>query len=124
MKKGQKIRIIESGQVGTIVDSTFFVLKGRQQVMYQVEVPGQKGEACWFPAGKLGKTTEKCHVLIKDDVGRESTMEVLMDYEAKNFDCELVIDKAPIVSAMRHLVKALVVGLETICNAKFSITNE
>ncbi|MBQ8223960.1 MAG: hypothetical protein IJZ86_01155 [Bacteroides sp.] len=112
MKKGQKVRVIENGKVGTIVDSTFFVLKGMKKVMYQVQIAGQKKEACWYPAEKLGGVVEECTAVVTDESGKGIAFTFKKNYSTKNIDVECSMDTAPETGVLYDVMKFMLIGIK------------
>lgn len=79
MKKGQKIRILKDNSVGTIADSTFFILAGKKQVRYEVRKKGEN-DGRWYPAEELAPVVEQLKVTVDGSNGQQFFADLAIDW--------------------------------------------
>lgn len=79
MKKGQRVRILRTNEIGTIADSEFFKLNGQKHIRYRV-VTRTNRQGCWYPAEQLGDVMERATVTIRNEDGRELILSVTRNY--------------------------------------------
>lgn len=79
MKKGQKIRILKDNSVGTIADSTFFILAGKKQVRYEVRKKGEN-DGRWYPAEELAPVVEQLKITVDGSNGQQFFADLAIDW--------------------------------------------
>lgn len=83
MRKGQRVRVLRTGDLGTVVDKTLIRKKGNVGVYCRVKLDKTPDLDTWFFADQLGATKETCTVTFKSNDGREMVMHVEMQHDAK-----------------------------------------
>lgn len=83
MKKGQRVRVLRTGELGTVVDKTLIRKKGNVGVYCRAKLDKTPDLDTWFFADQLGATKETCTVTFKSSDGREMVMHVETQLNAK-----------------------------------------
>lgn len=83
MRKGQRVRVLRTGELGTVVDKTLIRKKGNVGVYCRVKLDKTPDLDTWFFADQLGTTKETCTVTFKSNDGREMVMHVETQLNAK-----------------------------------------
>lgn len=83
MRKGQRVRVLRTGELGTVVDKTLIRKKGNVGVYCRVKLDKTPELDTWFFADQLGATKETCTVTFKSNDGREMVMHVETQHEPK-----------------------------------------
>lgn len=81
MKKGQRIRILKTGELGTIADQVIMNKGGRRRVYCQVRLDDHPQLDRWYYADQLGDTVERCTVTFRNDRNQELIFDCRHDYE-------------------------------------------
>lgn len=89
MKKGQRIRILKTGELGTIADQAIITKNGKRRVYCQVRMDSNPQLDRWYYADQLGNTIEKCTVTFKDDRHQELIFEILRDYSEEKLSIKM-----------------------------------
>lgn len=76
MKKGTKVRVLANNKVGTVADSTFFVLGCRKHIRVAVKFDDMP-EAVWYKKEELGRP----EVHVKITFAHENGEELYLDYK-------------------------------------------
>ena len=66
MKKGQRIRVLKTGELGTVADRELIRRGGRVSQYVQVRLDSRPTEDRWYKAEELGDTRQKCRVTFDD----------------------------------------------------------
>lgn len=83
MKKGQRIRVLKTGELGTVADRELIRRGGRVSQYVQVRLDSRPTEDRWYKAEELGDTRQKCRVTF-DDGRQRLFLDVDYDYEREN----------------------------------------
>lgn len=80
MKKGQRIRVLKTGELGTVADCELIRRGGRVCQYVQVRLDSRPTEDRWYKAEELGDTRQKCRVTF-DDGRQRLYLDVDYDYD-------------------------------------------
>lgn len=83
MKKGQRIRVLRTGELGTVVDKRLNRIGGTVRVYCKVKLDNSPQVDRWLFDDELGATKETCTVTLKPGDGREMVMHVETQHEQK-----------------------------------------
>lgn len=83
MRKGQRVRVLRTGELGTVVDKTLIRKNGNVRIYCRVKLDKTPYLDTWFFADQLGATKETCTVTFKSNDGREMVMHVETQLNAK-----------------------------------------
>ena len=72
MKKGQKVRILRTNQVATIVEVELIRKSGKVHRYCHLKV--DKKPDLWLDSSELGGLVERCRITFHDDRGQELSM--------------------------------------------------
>lgn len=78
MKKGQKVRILRTNQVATIVEVELIRKGGKVHRYCHLKVENKPD--LWLDASELGGLVERCRITFHDDRGQELCFDVERDY--------------------------------------------
>lgn len=87
MKKGQKIRILRTNEIATIVEVELIRKGGKVHRYCHLKVDNKPG--LWLDASELGGLVEKCRITFHDDRGQELYFDVERDYRKENLSMTL-----------------------------------
>lgn len=79
MKKGSKVRVLATGKVGTVCDSTFFKLGNKKEIRVEVKFD-DRPEPVWYRRDELGSIFEDLMVKVSDDRGRSIVFDMKYDH--------------------------------------------
>ena len=83
MRKGQRIRVLRTGELGTVVDKRLNRIGGTVRVYCKVKLDNSPQVDRWLFDDELGATKETCTVTLKSGDGREMVMHVETQHEQK-----------------------------------------
>lgn len=83
MRKGQRIRVLRTGELGTVVDKRLNRIGGTVCVYCKVKLDNSPQVDRWLFDDELGATKETCTVTLKSGDGREMVMHVETQHEQK-----------------------------------------
>lgn len=83
MRKGQRIRVLRTGELGTVVDKRLNRIGGTVRVYCKVKLDNSPQVDRWLFDDELGATKETCTVTLKSGDGREMVMHVETQHEPK-----------------------------------------
>lgn len=83
MRKGQRIRVLRTGELGTVVDKRLNRIGGTVRVYCKVKLDNSPQVDRWLFDDELGATKETCTVTLKSGDGREMVMHVETQHESK-----------------------------------------
>ena len=92
MRKGQRVRVLRTGELGTVVDKTLIRKRGNVGVYCRVKLDKTPDLDTWFFADQLGATKETCTVTFKSNDGREMVMHVETQHDVKAFGEDVKIN--------------------------------
>ena len=84
-EKRQRVRVLETGELGTVTDQQLIPRQGKPHVYRQVRLDKSPRLDRWFWDDQLGGTRERCRVTIENEDGQTLVYDLEMDYE-KNRD--------------------------------------
>ena len=87
MKKGQKIRILRTNEIATIVEVELIRKGGKVHRYCHLKVDNKPD--LWLDASELGGLVEKCRITFHDDRGQELYFDVERDYRKENLSMTL-----------------------------------
>lgn len=87
MKKGQKVRILRTNQIATIVDVELIRKGGKVHRYCHLKVDNKPD--LWLDASELGGPVERCRITFHDDRGQELRIDVERDYRKENLSMTL-----------------------------------
>ena len=87
MKKGQKVRILRTNQVATIVEVELIRKGGKVHRYCHLKVDNKPD--LWLDSSELGGLVERCRITFHDDRGQELYFDVKRDYGKENLSMTL-----------------------------------
>lgn len=87
MKKGQKVRILRTNQIATIVEVELIRKSGKVHRYCHLKM--DKKPDLWMDASELGGLVERCRITFHDDRGQELYFDVERDYRKENLSVTL-----------------------------------
>lgn len=87
MKKGQKVRILRTSQIATIVEVELIRKGGKVHRYCHLKVDNKSD--LWLDASELGGLVERCRITFHDDKGQELYFDVERDYRKENLSMTL-----------------------------------
>lgn len=87
MKKGQKVRILRTNQIATIVEVELIRKSGKVHRYCHLKM--DKKPDLWMDASELGGLVERCRRTFHDDRGQELYFDVERDYRKENLSVTL-----------------------------------
>jgi len=82
MRKGQKVRILRTNEIATIVDIEFIKKGGKVHRYCQLKT--DKKSDLWLDASELGGMMEHCRITFRNESGQELFLNVERDYRKEN----------------------------------------
>lgn len=80
-KKQQRIRVIKTGELGTVTDQVLMKRDGRPMMYKQVKLDNSPHLDRWFWADQLGATQETCRITLSGQDASEIYINVTQDFE-------------------------------------------
>ena len=80
----QRVRVLETGQLGTVTDQQLIPRKGKLHRYMQVRLDGRPHLDRWFWDDQLGGTKETCRVTFENWDGKAIMFDIEMDYDKDN----------------------------------------
>lgn len=80
-EKKQRVRILATGELGTVTDRVLMKRSGTPMLYYQVKLDSQPNLDRWYWADQLGDTRERCRVTFENEDGQTVLCEMERDYE-------------------------------------------
>ena len=125
--KRQRVRVLETGELGTVTDQQLIPRQGELRRYVQVRLDKKPHLDRWYWDDQLGGTRETCRVTFEDDRGSAYHLDITKDHEADDFAIGLQGRKgnpAPDVrmllfQLMRDLLAAIGVTEEDLKNATY-----
>lgn len=81
MKKGSRVRVLRTNELGTIIDKQFIRKNGQTKVYCNVRLDKKPEQDTWYFADQLGDTKECATVTMADEKGRELVIKVTQHYD-------------------------------------------
>ena len=108
MKKGQKVRILRTNEIATIVEVELIRKGGKVHRYCHLKVDNKPD--LWLDASELGGLVEKCRITFHDDRGQELYFDVERDYRKEKLSMTLT-GKNPENLKEHHGINVLMAGL-------------
>ena len=93
MKKGTRVRVLRTNEIGTIAEKQLIRENGQTKVYCNVRLDKSPDQDTWYFADQLGDTKERATVTIADERGRKLILKVTQYYdkapEKNNMNVEL-----------------------------------
>ena len=80
-EKKQRVRILATGELGTVTDRVLMKRSGTPMLYYQVKLDSQPNLDRWYWADQLGDTKERCRVTFEHESGQALIYDFEMDHE-------------------------------------------
>lgn len=80
-EKKQRVRVLETGQLGTVTDQQLSPRDGQLHRYMQVKLDGQPHLDRWFWDYQLGDTKERCRVTFENEDGKAIFLDMEHDHE-------------------------------------------
>lgn len=87
MKKGQKVRILRTNQIATIIEVELIRKGGKVHRYCHLKVDNKPD--LWLDAAELGGLVERGRITFHDDKGQELYFDVERDYRKENLSMTL-----------------------------------
>lgn len=87
-EKKQRVRVLETGELGTVTDQQLIPRQGQLHVYRQVRLDGRPHLDRWYWDDQLGGTTEIATATIACG-GQAVTINVTQDYETDNMSIDM-----------------------------------
>ena len=81
MKKGTRVRVLRTNEIGTIADKQLIRKNGQTKVYCKVHLDKSPDQDTWYFADQLGDTKECATVTMADEKGRKLVIKVTQSYE-------------------------------------------
>lgn len=81
MKKGSRVRVLRTNELGTIADKQLIRKNGQTKVYCNVRLDKRPDQDTWYFAEKLGDTKECATVTLADERGRKLILKVTQYYD-------------------------------------------
>ena len=126
-EKRQRVRVLETGELGTVTDQQFIIRQGRLHVYRQVRLDKKPHVDRWFWDDQLGGTRERCRVTFEDDRGSRYYFDITKNHEEDDYTIDLQgrrDNQEPNVrmllfQLMRDMLVAIGVTTEDLANATY-----
>ena len=79
--KQQRVRVQQTGELGTVTDQVLMKRGNKPMVYKQVRLDSHPQLDCWYWADQLGDTRETCRITLVGGDGTELYIKVTHDYE-------------------------------------------
>lgn len=80
-EKRQRVRILATGELGTVTDRVLMKRGGTPMLYYQVKLDSQPNLDRWYWDDQLGDTKERCRVTFENEDGKTVIFDLEQDYE-------------------------------------------
>ena len=81
MKKGTRVRVLRTNEIGTIADKQLIRKNGQTKVYCNVRLDKKPEQDTWYFADQLGDTKECATVTMADEKGRKLVIKVTQHYD-------------------------------------------
>ena len=79
--KQQRVRVLQTGELGTVTDQVLMKRGNKPMVYKQVRLDSKPHLDRWYWADQLGETRETCRITLAGGNGTELYIKVTHDYE-------------------------------------------
>lgn len=80
-EKKQRVRVLETGQLGTVTDQQLMPRDGQLHRYMQVRLDGRPHLDRWFWDDQVGGTKETCRVTLENENGQALVFDIVQDFE-------------------------------------------
>ena len=88
-EKKQRVRVLETGQLGTVTDQQLMKRNGEVHRYLQVQLDDQAHLDIWFWDDQLGDTRERCRVTFENEDGKAIFMDMEQDHEREEMKMKM-----------------------------------
>lgn len=88
-EKKQRVRILATGELGTVTDRVLMKRSGTPMLYYQVKLDSQPNLDRWYWADQLGDTKERCRVTFENEDGKAIFMDMEQDHEREEMKMKM-----------------------------------
>jgi triphosphoribosyl-dephospho-CoA synthetase len=88
MKKDQKVRILRTNQIATVVEVE--LIKKGGKVHRYCHLKTDKQVDLWLDSSELGDMVEHCRITFKNDGGQEIVFDVVRDYRKEELSMRMI----------------------------------
>lgn len=88
-QKKQRVRILATGELGTVTDRVLMKRGGKPALYYQVKLDSQPNLDHWYWADQLGGTRERCRVTFENEDGRAIFLDMENDHEREEMKMKM-----------------------------------
>lgn len=88
-QKKQRVRILATGELGTVTDRVLMKRSGTPMLYYQVKLDRQPNLDCWYWDDQLGNTRERCRVTFENEDGKAIFMDMEQDHEREEMKMKM-----------------------------------
>ena len=81
----QRVRILETGELGTVTDQQLIPRAGQLHRYMQVRLDGRPHLDRWFWDDQMGGTRETCRVTLEDDGGSTFTLDITKNHDEDDY---------------------------------------
>ena len=81
IKKGARIRVLATGEIGTVAEKHLIRKDGQTKVYCNVRLDKSPDQDTWYFADQLGDTKERATVTMADERGRKLILKVTQYYD-------------------------------------------
>lgn len=81
IKKGARIRVLATGEIGTVAEKQLIRKEGRTHIYCKVRLDKKPMQDIWYFSDQLGDTKECATVTLADENGRKLVIKVTQSYE-------------------------------------------
>ena len=113
-EKRQRVRVLETGELGTVTDQQLILRQGRLHVYRQVRLDKKPHLDRWFWDDQLGATKEQIRVTFEDGRGNHWVVGIVRDHEQGHQTVSLqggTLNKLYPLDYSVHLTRILLDGM-------------
>lgn len=81
IKKGARIRVLATGEIGTVAEKQLIRKEGRTHIYCKVRLDKKPMQDIWYFSDQLGDTKECATVTLADERGRKLILKVTQYYD-------------------------------------------
>lgn len=81
IKKGARIRVLATGEIGTVAEKQLIRKEGRTHIYCKVRLDKKPMQDIWYFSDQLGDIKERATVTLADENGRKLVIKVTQNYE-------------------------------------------
>lgn len=91
MKKGTRVRVLRTNELGTITDKQLIRKDGQTKVYCNVRLDKKPEQDTWYFADQLGDTKECATVTLADERGRKLLLKVTQYYDKSEDNLNIIM---------------------------------